>query len=110
MNKSSRRKAKANILETDSDEEEDDSPSIGASCGSSTRKQIQITEMKDEESKAGITLYLFLFVLEPNSLVQTRLVDTVDWMSMKAVVLCRGPHVIKNTEHWFCCYLLLVRK
>ena len=59
MNKNSRRKAKANILETDSDEEENDSPSIGASCGSSRRKQIQITEMKDEESKAGITLYLF---------------------------------------------------
>ena len=79
MNKTSRRKAKAIILETDSDEEENDSPSIGASCDSSRRKQIQSTEMKDEEGKkAGITLYLFQFVLEPNSLVQTRLVDTID--------------------------------
>ena len=53
MNKKSRRKAKAIILETDSDEEENDSPSIGENCDSSRRKQIQSTEMKDEEGKAG---------------------------------------------------------
>jgi len=49
VNKNSRRKAKAAILETDSDEEENDSPSIEANCDSSGRKQIQSTEMKDEE-------------------------------------------------------------
>jgi len=49
VNKNSRRKAKAVILETDSGEEENDSPSIGASCDSSRRKQIQSTDMKDEE-------------------------------------------------------------
>ena len=48
----SKRKAKAIILETDSDEEEIDSPSIRASCDSSRRKQIHSTEMKDEEGKA----------------------------------------------------------
>jgi len=37
------------ILETDSDEEENDSPSIRANCDTSRRKQIQSTEMKDEE-------------------------------------------------------------
>ena len=53
MNKNSRRKAKAIILKTDSEEEENDSPSIGANCDSSRRKRIQSTEMKDEEGKAG---------------------------------------------------------
>ena len=53
VNKNSRRKAKANILETDSDEEENDSPSTGANYDSSKRKQIHSTEMKDDEGKAG---------------------------------------------------------
>ena len=52
LNKNSRRKAKAIILETDSDEEEIDSPSIRASCDSSRRKQIHSTEMKGEVGKA----------------------------------------------------------
>ena len=53
MNKTSRRKTKAIISETDSDEEENDTPSTGANCDSSKRKQIHSTEMKDEEGKAG---------------------------------------------------------
>ena len=58
MNKNSRRKAKA-ILKTDSEEEENDSPRIGANCDSSRRKRIQSTEMKDEEGKAG---YYLMFI------------------------------------------------
>ena len=53
VSKTSRRKTKAIILETDSDEEENDSPSTGANYDSSKRKQIHSTEMKDEEGKAG---------------------------------------------------------
>ncbi|XP_020601654.1 uncharacterized protein LOC110040732 isoform X3 [Orbicella faveolata] len=52
MNKNFRRKTRAIILETDSQEEENDSPSIGANCDSSERKQIQSTEMKDEQAVA----------------------------------------------------------
>lgn len=53
MNKNFRRKTRTIILEKDSQEEENDSPSIGANCDSSERKQIQSTEMKDEQGKAG---------------------------------------------------------
>ena len=41
------------MLEPDSEEEENDSPSTGANCDSSRRKQIQSTEMKDEEGIKG---------------------------------------------------------
>ena len=41
IKKNFRRKTRAIILEPDSEEEENDSPSTGANCDSSRRKQIQ---------------------------------------------------------------------
>ena len=61
MNKNARRKAKVIIIKTDSEEEENDSPSIAANCDSSRRKQIQSTEMKYKEGKAG---YYLMFILQ----------------------------------------------
>jgi predicted phosphodiesterase len=66
MTNNSRRKTRAVILETDSEEEENDhdSASVKGNCDSSRRKQIQSTElefeMKGEEGKAGDYLIFIL--------------------------------------------------
>ena len=58
MKRNSRRKGRVIISETDSEEERDDSASVGTSCDPGKREKIQSTELEfemtsGEEGKAG---------------------------------------------------------
>jgi len=69
MKRNSRRKTRAVIVETDSEEERDDSASVGTNCDCHRREKIQSTELEFDmtggEGKAGdyfnycLLVYLF---------------------------------------------------